>query len=200
MTPSDGLAALGYPTLFFVGILGNMGVPVPEKSMLLVAGYLVWAGELHALLVVGLGVAGALIGANLAYWLGRRLGRPAVERCAARLRIAPGRIEAAASLLARYGCLGVFVSRFVPGVRFLANTLAGVSALRPVPFSVACGCAALAYLPVLVGAGYLAALRFGERLGTAGGPFAPTHALLPLLFLLPAGLLAAGLRLRRART
>jgi membrane protein DedA with SNARE-associated domain len=200
MYPSDGLAALGYPTLFLVGILGNMGVPVPEKSMLLFAGYLVWAGELHAILVVGLGVAGALIGANLAYWLGRRLGRPAVERCAARLHLAPSRIEAAVRLVGRYGCLGVFVSRFVPGVRFLASTIAGVSALRPLPFSLACGCAALAYLPVLVGAGYLAALRFGDELGTAAGRFEPSHALLPLLLLLPAGLVLAWLRLRSRRS
>jgi membrane protein DedA with SNARE-associated domain len=36
----------GYAGIFLVVILGNIGVPVPEETVLAVAGYLVWSGRL----------------------------------------------------------------------------------------------------------------------------------------------------------
>jgi membrane protein DedA with SNARE-associated domain len=164
MSPPQVVEQLGYPLLFLVGVLGHMGVPVPEKSALLAAGYLIWAGQLHAVLVIGVGLGSAVLGANLVYWLGRRLGRPALDRCTDRLSIPAARVEGVVALVARYGALGVFVSRFIPGARFLTNSLAGVAALRPLAFSLATACAALAYLPFLVGTGYVLGLRFGAEL------------------------------------
>lgn len=35
----------GYTGIFVVAILGNIGLPVPEETMLVVAGYLVWSGR-----------------------------------------------------------------------------------------------------------------------------------------------------------
>src|SRR5262249_50588335 len=46
----------GYAGIFLVVILGNIGLPVPEETVLAVAGYLVWSGRLQLLpvLIVGL--------------------------------------------------------------------------------------------------------------------------------------------------
>lgn len=35
----------GYTGIFVVAILGNIGLLVPEETMLVVAGYLVWSGR-----------------------------------------------------------------------------------------------------------------------------------------------------------
>ena len=37
----------GYAGIFLVVILGNIGLPVPEETVLAVAGYLVWSCRLH---------------------------------------------------------------------------------------------------------------------------------------------------------
>ncbi len=173
MSPSHLVNSLGYGTLFLVGVLGNMGVPVPEKTVLLVAGSLIWAGDLRLSLVIGLSLAAALVGANLAYGIGRGLGGRAMGCCAGRFCIPPERVDRAIRLVRRHGCLGIFASRFIPGVRFLANSLAGAIGLGALSFSLATVCAALAYLPLLLGTGYLAASRLD-----------PARAPLPALLLL----------------
>jgi hypothetical protein len=62
----------GYAGIFVVVILGNIGLPVPEETVLAVAGYLVWSGRLHLLPVLLVGLASAVVGDNVGYWLGRR--------------------------------------------------------------------------------------------------------------------------------
>ena len=42
----------GYAGIFVVVILGNIGLPVPEETVLAVAGYLVWSGRRQLLPVL----------------------------------------------------------------------------------------------------------------------------------------------------
>jgi membrane-associated protein len=62
----------GYLAIFAFVVLGNVGVPLPENSVLWVAGYLVWKGRLYLPLVPLVGIVGAVAGDNLGYWIGRR--------------------------------------------------------------------------------------------------------------------------------
>jgi membrane protein DedA with SNARE-associated domain len=39
------IANWGYAGIFLVVILGNIGLPVPEETVLVSAGYLVWSGR-----------------------------------------------------------------------------------------------------------------------------------------------------------
>src|SRR5262245_10922294 len=118
----------GYAGIFFVVILGNIGLPVPEETVLAVAGYLVWSGRLQLLPVLIVAFISAVAGDNLGYWLGRHYGRAAVERYAGWL-LKPGRLMVAESFVSRYGALAVCVARFVGGFRFLAGPLAGAVGL-----------------------------------------------------------------------
>jgi len=65
----------GYVAIFVFVILGNLGIPVPEESILVMAGYLVWQGELRLPLVLLVGIFSAISGDNLGYWIGRRYGQ-----------------------------------------------------------------------------------------------------------------------------
>lgn len=69
------LANWGYLTIALVVLLGNVGLPVPEETVLALAGYLVWAGELRLPAVLLVGTVSAAAGDNLGYWLGRVPGR-----------------------------------------------------------------------------------------------------------------------------
>ena len=61
------------------------------------------------------------LGDHLGYWLGRRGGRPLLERYGRRLLISPRTLRRADRFFARYGQGAVFLGRFVTGLRFLAG-------------------------------------------------------------------------------
>jgi membrane-associated protein len=154
----------GYIAIFVVVILGNMGLPIPEETILILAGYLVWEGQLRLPLVLGVGVVSAILGDNLGYWLGREFGRRTVERYEGWLFVTPARLDTMQRIVARYGPLAVFAARFLPGLRFLAGPVAGITGVRPLPFVVANVLGASLYVPAAVGIGYAVGLGWGEYL------------------------------------
>ncbi len=143
----------GYAGILLVVILGNIGVPVPEETVLAVAGYLVWSGRLQLLPVLIVALVSAVAGDTLGYWLGRRYGRASVERYA-RWLLKPGRVVVAESFVSRYGALAVCVARFVGGFRFLAGPLAGAVGLPFRSFLRGNLLGAVLFVPYAVGIGY----------------------------------------------
>jgi len=164
---SELLRHWGYLAIFLVVILGNIGLPVPEETILALAGYLVWRGQLRLSLVLIVGVASAIAGDNTGYWIGRRYGQKAIERYGHSFLGGPQRLESVRRFMTRHGRLGVFAARFITGIRFLAGPIAGSMGLRPIPFMVANAFGALVYVPVVVTAGYAVGYGLGayvERL------------------------------------
>jgi membrane protein DedA with SNARE-associated domain len=152
----------GYPAIFVVVILGNVGLPVPEETILALAGYLVWRGQLSMSLVLAVAIVSAVVGDNIGYWLGRRYGQTALPRYARWVLGHPERLERMKTFVARRGVVAVFVARFVPGVRFTAGPLAGALGLPFSSFLLANVAGAVLYVPVVVGAGYAVGYGFGS--------------------------------------
>jgi membrane protein DedA with SNARE-associated domain len=130
----------------------------------MLAGYLVWEGRLQLPIVLVVGIASAILGDNLGYWLGRKFGRRAVERYERWIFVTPERLDSTQRIVARYGPLAVFAARFLPGVRFLAGPVAGITGVRPLPFVVANVLGASLYVPASVGIGYAIGLGWGDYL------------------------------------
>ncbi len=170
----------GTAGIFLVVILGNIGLPVPEETVLAVAGYLVWSGRLPLLPVLIVSIVSAVAGDNFGYWLGRRYGRAAVERYADRL-LKPGRVVVAESFVSRYGALAVCIARFVGGFRFLAGPLAGAVGLPFRSFLRGNLLGAVLFVPYAVGIGYAIGYGLGPymaRVQHALGGIG--HVMLPL--------------------
>jgi len=153
------IASWGYPAIFVVVVLGNVGLPVPEETTLIVAGYLVWQGYFRLALVLAVGVVSAVAGDNIGYWLGRRYGPAAVERVARWAAVDVERMESMRRFMLRRGALAVFLGRFLPGLRFLAGPLAGAAGLGFRSFLLANTLGAGVFVPYAVGLGY--ALGYG---------------------------------------
>ena len=49
----------GYAAVFAMVLLGSVGLPVPEETILTLAGYLVWRGDLSLAVVILAGVVSA---------------------------------------------------------------------------------------------------------------------------------------------
>jgi membrane protein DedA with SNARE-associated domain len=144
----------GYLAICVSILLGNLGVPVPEESTLVLAGYLVRQGDLRPLWVLLVGILSAIAGDNLGYWIGRRYGQEALKHYGRWVLLTPARLEGTRRFVTRYGGLGVFSARFITGLRFMAGPLAGSTGLRPLTFVAANTLGALIYVPMMVAAGY----------------------------------------------
>lgn len=119
----------GYWTVFFGVMLENAGLPVPGETVLLVASFLAAnsdAVDLKIQWIILIAIGGATLGDNLGYWIGRRGGRPFLDRHARRFFIHKHHIERAERVFQRYGAWTVFFARFITGLRVVAGPFAGV--------------------------------------------------------------------------
>jgi len=156
------LAHWGYGAIFVVVVLGNIGFPVPEETILALGGYLAQRGTLRLGIVIAIGILSAVTGDGLGYWLGRRYGRRALERYGRWVYVTPARLEKACAFVSRYGAWAVFCARFVAGLRFLAGPLAGATGLRPLAFAAGNVLGACLFVPTVVGLGYLLGRVIGD--------------------------------------
>jgi membrane protein DedA with SNARE-associated domain len=159
---ADLVAHWGYGAILIAVVLSNIGFPVPEETILVVGGYLAQRGTLRVGIVMAVGIASAVTGDGIGYWLGRRYGRRAIERYGRWVHITPARLEKICAFVGRYGAWAVFCARFVAGLRFLAGPLAGATGLGPLAFATGNVLGACLFVPVVVGLGYLLGHAFGE--------------------------------------
>ena len=77
--------------------------------------------------MIGAAAAGAIIGDNCGYWIGRELGFPLVYRFGHYIRLDEKRLKVGQYLFLRHGGKIVFFGRFVAVLRAFAAFLAGVN-------------------------------------------------------------------------
>jgi membrane protein DedA with SNARE-associated domain len=122
-------SGLGYGLPAIIG-LESMGVPSPGETALVLAAVLASEGKLEIWLVILIGVSSAIVGDNLGYFLGRRLGRDVLE---AKGPFQEYRLELIATgdrFFAKHGPKAVFFARWIALVRFAAAWLAGINHMR----------------------------------------------------------------------
>jgi membrane-associated protein len=164
---NDGLQLLrsffdqyGYWTVFFALLLENAGVPVPGETVLLFASFLAFdEQELKLRFIILVGIAAATLGDNIGYWIGRKGGRPLLDRYIHMFRIPISVIEKGERLFAKHGPLAIFFARFVFGMRIIAGPMAGVLKMDWRKFSVFNFLGATVWVTVISVVGY----KFGEE-------------------------------------
>ena len=129
------LSAYGYGLVLAVVALESAGVPLPGETVLVSAA--VYAGTTHDLQiagVIGAAAAGAIVGDNIGFWIGREAGPPILERFGDLVGLDARRRKLGQYLFLRHGGAIVFFGRFVAFLRAFAALLAGVNRLEPVRF------------------------------------------------------------------
>jgi len=111
----------------------SMGIPVPGEITLISAALLAASGTGNPWLVGLAAAGGAIAGDSIGYTVGRRGGRPLLERAGRRFpkHFGPKHLAKAERMFGRWGVWAVFFGRFIALLRILAGPLAG--ALR-VPY------------------------------------------------------------------
>ncbi|MFJ9011202.1 DedA family protein [Streptomyces canus] len=194
------LTALGTAGVFLVlfaetGLL--VGFFLPGDSLLFTAGLLcTGGGSIHLALfgVLASAAAGALLGAQAGYPIGRRGGRALLARSRNR-HLAEG-VARAEELLARYGHgKAIVLARFVPVVRTVLNPLAGIAQVPARTFPLWQIAGGLAWTVGLVLGGY----ALGASIPDVDHYLLPVIGVLVVVSLLPVAWEVLRIR-RRART
>jgi membrane protein DedA with SNARE-associated domain len=129
------ISTYGNVALFGLLVLGIVGAPVPDETLLIFAGVLVGRGTLNPIGTYGAAMGGAIVGVTVSYLIGRGVGLPVLERYGRYLHVAPGQLDRMRASFHRAGKWALTFGYFVPGVRHLTALVAGAAALEPPLFA-----------------------------------------------------------------
>jgi membrane protein DedA with SNARE-associated domain len=145
-----------------LGLLAeNAGMPIPGETTLMLASFLAHKNmRLHLVWIILFGIAGAVAGDNLGFWLGRRLGSKLIRWIQKIFHMNDQDICAAKSLVQRHGRATVFLARFIFGLRTVAGPLAGVLGMDWKKFLLFNFLGAAVWVTVMAVIGYVFAMQF----------------------------------------
>ena len=115
------VAQYGLYAVFLIVMLESAGVPLPgETALVLAAIFAGITGQLDIVHVIVVAAAGAIIGDNIGFMVGRRYGLPLVKRYGALVGLDDRRLAFGQHMFARHGAKIVFFGRFVAILRIFA--------------------------------------------------------------------------------
>ncbi len=148
------LRTIGLPGLFALMVVESFGVPpLPSEVILPFSGFLVAEGVYGFVPAVVVAVAGGLVGAYIAYAVGR-WGRHRITGLGlGQLRLDPAQLDRMDRFFRRRGEITVAIARLLPIVRAYVSYPAGTARMEPVRFGVFTAAGSLPFAVVLIYAG-----------------------------------------------
>jgi membrane protein DedA with SNARE-associated domain len=145
----------GYLGIFVCVFVGNLGIPVPEETVVLAAGFLAGQELLDLKTVYVVVVLSAITGDCCGYLLGRTGGQRLLERLAGKFEFVRTRYARIQTFFDTHGPKAVFMARFITGARFMAGPMAGAAGMGFWRFLGWNVLGALVWCGLMVGIGYL---------------------------------------------
>jgi membrane protein DedA with SNARE-associated domain len=120
----------GYWAVFAAILLEDFGVPTPGETFLIAGALLASQGSMHIVPLLLVAWAGAVIGDNIGYAIGRFGGRVLALRYGRYVGLNLKRLEYAEGFFRRHGGIVVVVARFIELLRQLNGIIAGIAKMR----------------------------------------------------------------------
>ena len=154
------IAHYGGFALFFLLVFGIVGLPVPDESLLVLCGYLIYKGTLNPIGTWLGGALGSMCGITCSYMIGRTLGIEFIHSKFGRwLHITDKRIHKVHDWFEHIGHWALFVGYYIPGVRHFTAIVAGTSGLEYRPFALFAYSGACVWVSTFIFIGY----HFGDQ-------------------------------------
>lgn len=150
----EWITRYGYAGIFLLLMLGIVGLPVPDETLLTFVGYLSFKGELAFVPSVAAAFFGSSTGISLSYGVGRVAGSRVVAKLSPLLHLSPEHLSQGQIWLQRWGKYALVIAYFLPGVRHLVALLAGTSNLPLRIFAPFAYCGALLWSSTFIAIGY----------------------------------------------
>ncbi len=144
----------GYFGIFALLVLGIVGVPVPDETLLAFSGFLSQTGELRLVPTIAAAFLGSSCGITVSYLLGRGFGHVLVKKFGRRIHLTEERVEKVHGWFRKLGRWTLLIGYYVPGVRHATAFVAGASRLEYGSFAAFAYSGALAWTNTFVLGGY----------------------------------------------
>jgi membrane protein DedA with SNARE-associated domain len=121
------ISSLGY---FGIGVLmaiQTVAIPMPSEVIIPFAGFLAGTGRFNLFVIAIVGALGSCVGSSIAYWIGRRGGRPLVEKYGRMILFSKHDLELTEKFFARFGTWAGFLGMLLPVVRSFVSFPAGIA-------------------------------------------------------------------------
>jgi membrane protein DedA with SNARE-associated domain len=155
----DWISQYGYVAIFGLLMLGIVGLPIPDETLLVFCGYLISKGRLHPAATVVTAFLGSAAGITCSYIIGRTLGLGFVHKYGSYVHLTQGRIDRVHAWFDRIGHWALFVGYYIAGVRHFTAIVAGTSCLELRSFAAYAYTGAFVWVCSFLGLGYF----FGEH-------------------------------------
>jgi membrane protein DedA with SNARE-associated domain/rhodanese-related sulfurtransferase len=142
----------GLLLVFLAVLVDESGLPIPSYPVLLVAGALAATSQAIAALIV-VATAGGLLADLGWYWASARMGRR-ILNLMCRITLSPDScVQRTETSFARFGSWTLPISKFVPGLGYVAVALSGITRMNILRFAAFDGVGVLLYvaLPIALG-------------------------------------------------
>ncbi|MGH3045155.1 MAG: DedA family protein [Gaiellaceae bacterium] len=150
-----------YAFLFVIAALDVIIPLVPSETSVILAGVLASTGDLNLVLVILFAAGGAILGDNISYWIGRKVGHRIVDRWFKGER--RKQVDWAHKQVQERGGYLIIIGRFIPGGRTAVTLSCGMLEMpwrRFISFDVVAGLVWGTYAAML---GYVGGRTFEEN-------------------------------------
>jgi membrane protein DedA with SNARE-associated domain len=120
----------GSISLFFLTMLGIVGLPIPDETLLVFSGYLIYTHTLNPVLTFSMAFLGSATGITVSYFLGRIYGLKLIHKYGRYVHLTEERFWKVHNWFERAGRWSLFFGYYIAGVRHLTAMVAGASALE----------------------------------------------------------------------
>lgn len=127
---NDLIMHYGYIAVFFMLMLGIIGLPIPDEIAMMLIGYFTHIGTLDFTFSIIICFTGSLLGMIISYFIGKKAGRPIIDRFGKWIGLKEKRIIRVEKWMGKYGRYSIIIGYFVPGIRHLTCYFCGVTHMR----------------------------------------------------------------------
>jgi membrane protein DedA with SNARE-associated domain len=136
LDPTHLVETSGYAAIFILSVLQSCCVPTSSELVMGFAGVLASEGKLSLAGAIAAGVAGEVVGAYIAYFIGRTGGRALIDRYGRYILVSHHDLDRVEAWYTKHGDAAVFGGRLIPVVRNFVALPAGIAEVPPVRFGV----------------------------------------------------------------
>jgi len=148
------VATYGYGALFGLLIFGIVGLPIPDETLLVFCGYLIFKGKMSPLETYLAALAGSCCGITISYFIGRTAGLGVVHRFGKYLHVNERKLAKVHGWFEHSGHWALFGGYYIAGVRHFTAIIAGASKLEFHVFALFAWSDAATWVAVFLALGY----------------------------------------------
>ena len=140
--------------LFGLLALGIIALPIPEETLMVLAGILMYNGQVSIPATIIAALGGSILGITVSYILGSTLGLFFLHKYGKYVGLTEKRLNIVHDWFEHFGKWTLIIGYFIPGVRHLTGFAAGSSQLEYKYFALFGYTGALLWVSVFLSIGY----------------------------------------------